>query len=913
LWGHYRDEANAVVLFIDYADQVFARPGSENEGASRETLLAWLEEWSERDVAHGNIWVVMSAQSEQGLHPNILAQFGSSKIEIGAPDAEGRALILRNACIDNQMQTEVAAWVSETTGGASIRELRDIVKEAKLHSVPNPPTDAHWREAIKNVRGTEAALKDERKTWDRLVLPAEIKEQLQRVARILREADRYKEKGVSVPNVLLFGPPGTGKTDIARTFANEGGVKFMMATTADLKAEYIGQSAHRVRDVFAKARASAPCVLFIDEIETVAAKRGSGDSFTQEIVTELLQQMDGARKTDDRQVFVLAATNRPEDIDSAILSRFTSKIEIPLPDEEGRREMLKRLIAERTVDPALDIDEVSAYLAKRLNRKSGRDLVSLVSRAMERAVMAADSPDDVKLTRELLLAEVAPQGGRQLSEEEIQAAWSRIVLKPEIKESIISKIRMFNAGDKAAPRGMLLYGPPGTGKTEIARRIADSAGCYFMALSGPDLKAGYSGQSGQNVRKIWEQARARGRCVIFVDECEGVFARRGSTNADAATDEVVQAFLAEWDGVASEGQVWVVGATNRRDLLDDAIVSRFGAAIEIGMPEAAERVQILRLEMEKLERRAEVPDFVARQTTGFSGRNLAMIAREICTLAAERGGVIDDEVWRAVLARYAQANVETVDENARWDALILAEDTLEKLKAICESLRHVEVLKQQGFEVPRGALLYGPPGTGKTQIARTLANESGLAFIAATTADIKAGYIGQSGQKTRELFERARGKAPCILFIDEMESVAPARGSAGADQFTNEVVTQLLQELDGVKKSDRHVFLLAATNIPDAIDAAIRSRFEDEIEIPNPDFAQRRQLFELFLRKQKNVDFDIAAMSERLARDAGDVGGRDIRNIVQRASQRAIRRALKAGTPERVQLSGDDLVAELSA
>jgi SpoVK/Ycf46/Vps4 family AAA+-type ATPase len=744
------------------------------------------------------------------------------------------------------------------------------------------------------------------------VLPEVIKAQLQRAVKVVQDAERYKERGVNVPNILLYGPPGTGKTDIARTFANEGGVAFIAASTADLKAGYIGQSGQQVKELFERARGQAPCILFIDEIETVARKRGAAgaDAFTNEIVTQMLAEMEGAAKS-PRHVFVLGATNLPEEVDPAILSRFSNRIEIPLPDEDGRREMLIRLFRERPLEAGFDVDAVAADLAKRTNRRSGRDLVMLVNRAMERAVAAADSPDDVHLTRVALFAEIAPQD-KSISAEELASVWSKIVLDPAVKESIVAKIKLFNAGDKAAPKGLLLYGPPGTGKTEIARRIAESANCYFMALSAPDLKAGYVGQSGQKARQVWEQARARGRCVMFVDECEGVFARRGSTNSDALTDELVQAFLAEWDGVGSDGQIWVVGATNRRDLLDDAIASRFGASVEIGLPGAAERAQILRLELAKLERKADVPGFVAAATQGFSGRNLATLAKDVATLAAEHGGEITEAIWRETTAKLAKSGSESVDESARWSSLILAEDTIDKLQTICESLKHIETFKQQGLEVPKGALLSGPPGTGKTQIARTLANESGLAFLTATTADLKAGYVGQSGQKVRELFERARGRAPCILFIDEIESVAPERGATGADQLTNEIVTQLLQELDGVKKSERHVFVLAATNLPERVDPAIRSRFEEEIEIPNPDELQRAQLFQMFLGKQKVVNFDLTSVAQELAQLAGDVGGRDIRNIVQRATQNAVRRAIRAKTPDKVVLNREDLVEVLT-
>jgi transitional endoplasmic reticulum ATPase len=620
--------------------------------------------------------------------------------------------------------------------------------------------------------------------------------------------------------------------------------------------------------------------------------------------------MDGAKKY-DRPVFVLAATNLQEQIDPAILSRFTTKIEIPLPDENARCEMFERLLGERVIDPSLNIKEISGVLAKQMKGKSGRDLVMFVNRAMERCVMVADSPDDVRLTREILMAESSPQQ-KGPSEADLQRIWSEIVLKPEIKDVILGKIRMFNAGGKAAPKGLLLYGPPGTGKTLLAKQIADSTGCKFMPLSNADLKSGYSGQSGQAVKQVFEKARSYGRCVIFVDECEGVFGRRGSVGTDAGSEEVVREFIQSWEGFSSEGQIWVLGATNQRQLLDDAVISRFGASVEIGLPDAPERVQILALEMKKMDSAEPIPDFVGRATNGLAGRDLSQIARDVFTTASEKNGSITADIWKEVIARYSKSGSDSVDEDARWDSLVLAEDTIDKLKTVCESLKQIEVLQKQGIRPPRGALLYGPPGTGKTQIARTLANESGLPFIAAGPSDIKAGYIGQSGLKVHELFERARSKAPCILFIDEIDSGAAARGTAKSDQFTDEIVTQMLTELDGVKKNERHVFLLAATNHPELVDAAIRSRFVDKIEIPNPDVEQRRKLLQILL-KRKRVDFDVDQVAAELASQAGDISGRDISSLIERASQQALRRALKAGRADQVIMSKQDLVSELPA
>jgi transitional endoplasmic reticulum ATPase len=330
--------------------------------------------------------------------------------------------------------------------------------------------------------------------------------------------------------------------------------------------------------------------------------------------------------------------------------------------------------------------------------------------------------------------------------------------------------------------------------------------------------------------------------------------------------------------------------------------------VSIDLPGAAERLQILKLEMEKLERTVDVPEFLGQATTGMSGRNLSRVASEVCTLASKQGSVITDELWRSVLKRHVEAGSEAVSEGARWSSLILSDDILDKLKTLCDSLRHAEEFQAQGFDVPKGALLYGPPGTGKTQIARTLANESGLTFIAATTAEMKGGFVGQSGQKVKELFERARGKAPCILFIDEIESVAATRGGGSGDTFTAEIVTQLLQEMDGVRKTDRPVFVLAATNIREQIDPAVLSRFEEQIEIGHPDLEQRARLFRLFLGKLP-LDGDRDSIADELAGLTEGIGGRDIRSIIQKASQKAIRRA--GGNPKNVKLVREDLTSSV--
>lgn len=473
---------------------------------------------------------------------------------------------------------------------------------------------------------------------------------------------------------------------------------------------------------------------------------------------------------------------------------------------------------------------------------------------------------------------------------DVEAAWSKVCLTSALRQQLQSLGEHFARGSNAASRGLLLYGLPGTGKTLIAKTLADSMGCPFFPVSLTDLKAGYIGQSGEKVAKVWADALQQERAVIFVDECEGVFGRRGSVNTDAFAEEIVQTFLAQWDGFNKQNTVWVIGATNRRDLIDPAILSRFGEAVEIPLPDADQRLAILTAQLQIKGLLTDLPSNAKQATQGMSGRDLESLAGR---LARElRGAALSEDKLLEFTQVFRAQGSSCTDAEASWESLILPEATLKDLKTVTSLLRQAEVAIQRGLQVPRGVLLYGSPGTGKTQIARTLARESGLSFIAATTADLKAGFIGQSGQKVKELFARARESSPSLLFLDELDVVASTRG--GGQDFSQEIIGQLLQELDGVKAQAQHVFVIAATNRRDDIDSAVLSRFSKHIEIDLPDDHARSRLLEVMLRK-KPLGFSLSDGLSQLAAKTRGFSGRDLRSWIEQAEQRAVARVLDSG------------------
>jgi len=488
------------------------------------------------------------------------------------------------------------------------------------------------------------------------------------------------------------------------------------------------------------------------------------------------------------------------------------------------------------------------------------------------------------------------------------AAWRNVAVNRETLDKIVVQIELFKLAKAGAPKGMLLYGPPGTGKTSIARNLAKTAGCQFMSVNMADLKGQYQGQTAPQVSDIWRRARAKAPCILFIDECEGMFGTRSERSASGHNvnfdNELVETFLAEWDGVNSEaGRVFVVGATNRRDNLDRAMLQRFNELIEIGLPDMASRKRILELEFGQRNIALAVSDKMAKETAGMSGRDIHNLATSL------QGASLMTEPSEALFTKVikeARGKTSTATDSVSWDEVVLPARLKARLEGLSRKVKRAEEYAKAGLPVPKSLLLYGPPGTGKTQIARALATESGLAFVAATTSQIKGSSLGESGKRVRQLFETARSQAPCLLFIDEIDIVSGARGES--DRYAEEIVGQLLQEMDGMGShaGAGFVFVLAATNCPDKIDDAVLSRFEEKQVIDLPDLDARSRILAVLLRG-KPVAFDLDATVAQLGAATEGCSGRDLKTLVKYAVTQAMDRADQDGLDiEDIRMRQDD-------
>ncbi|WP_267381822.1 MULTISPECIES: CDC48 family AAA ATPase [unclassified Sphingomonas] len=467
------------------------------------------------------------------------------------------------------------------------------------------------------------------------------------------------------------------------------------------------------------------------------------------------------------------------------------------------------------------------------------------------------------------------------------------------------------------PKGLLLYGPPGTGKTRLARAVANESDAQFFLVNGPEIMGSAYGESEKRLRDVFEEATKNAPSIVFIDEIDSIAPKRGQVSGEAEKRLVAQ-LLTLMDGLEARANLVVIAATNRPEAIDEALrrPGRFDREIVVGVPDERGRREIIGIHTRGMPLGDRVDlDELARTTFGFVGADLAALAREAAIEAVRRimprlnleertipADVLDDlsvtrEDFLEALKRVqpsAMREVMVQAPNVAWTDVGGLDDAQMRLKEGVElPLKDPDAFRRLGIRPAKGFLLYGPPGTGKTLLAKAVAREAQANFIATKSSDLLSKWYGESEQQIARLFARARQVAPCVIFIDELDSLVPARGGGlGEPQVTERVVNTILAEMDGLEEL-QSVVVIGATNRPNLVDPALLrpGRFDELIYVGVPDRAGRRRILGIQTQKMPlDGDVDLDVVAERTERFTGA----DLEDVVRRAGLVALRRSLES-------------------
>ena len=564
------------------------------------------------------------------------------------------------------------------------------------------------------------------------------------------------------------------------------------------------------------------------------------------------------------------------------------------------------------------------------------DLV-VISTKPSGPVLITDSTEMIVSEESAKAVQVAKEGGvPSISYEDIGGVRNEISRVREMIELPLRHPELFKRLGVEAPKGVLLYGPPGTGKTLLAKAVAHETNANFYTIGGPEIMSKYYGESEEKLRNIFKNAEEKAPSIIFIDEIDSIAPKREEVTGEVERRIVAQ-LLSLMDGMSTRGKVVVIGATNRINAIDPALrrPGRFDREIEIGVPDKEGRLEILQIHTRGMPLDKDVDlEKIASMSHGFVGADLQSLAKEDAIRALRKVLPEIDLTAESIPSDTLRKIIVTMDDftnvlqemepsalrevfvevpNVTWNDIGGLSDVKQELQEAVEwPLKYQSLFTHSDAVPPKGILLYGPPGTGKTLIAKAAAHESEANFISIKGPELLSKWVGESEKGVREVFRKARGAAPCIVFFDEIDAIAPTRGGAGSDSHVTErLISQLLTELDGLEILT-NVVIIAATNRPDIIDPALLrpGRFDRLLYVPPPDKESRVHVLKIHTKKKPLAD-DVKI--DVLADQTEGYTGADIAALASAAVMLALREHVaKYKDPKEAERTKEELKIHMS-
>jgi transitional endoplasmic reticulum ATPase len=574
-------------------------------------------------------------------------------------------------------------------------------------------------------------------------------------------------------------------------------------------------------------------------------------------------------------------------------------------------------------------DYLSEMLEGRVVAKDNVITINVMGREIG-FVIAGTTPADAPLLvdggTEFVIGNVPKsisKGGPRISYEDIGGLRNEVQKVREMIELPLRHPEIFERIGIEAPKGVLLHGPPGTGKTLLAKAVASETNANFYSISGPEIMSKYHGESEERVRQVFKEAEENAPSIIFIDEIDSIAPKREEVSGDVEK-RVVSQLLTLMDGIKSRGKLVVIGATNRPDALDPALrrPGRFDREIEIGIPDDKGRLEVLQIHTRGMPLTKDVQlESIARVTHGFAGADLEALSKEAAMRSLRRIlpeidmeqakipaeilnkiKITDKDFQEALKEVQPSAMREVIVQrpNVKWEDIGGLSKVKEELaEAIDWPLKHADLFEEADIHSPKGILLYGPPGTGKTLLAKAVATTTEANFISVKGPELISKWVGESEKGVREIFRKARQAAPCVIFFDEIDAIAPRRGeSDGGSHVTERVVSQMLTEMDGLEDL-KGVVVIGATNRRDIIDEALLrpGRFDRILEVPKPDNESRMQILKIHTHKKP---LDSSVDLKKLVDMTDGYTGAEIAALVNAAAIAAVKERLIAESTNKV-------------